>query len=554
VVIRAFYPAQTSVLADRKVARYPFLQIASTVSGNAKKPNLIMESQYLEIEKQIARNEALKFAISTLTKNRYKSSIARKSYVRDIKDYLQTHGSENDKEISSILTDSEISRWESFYESIIKKKKHSELRVAYLSGPNPENDLEVLVQNGILPENVWAFESDNKTYSNAVISALDSKFPFVKIYKGRIENYLKILPFKFDIIYLDFCSTIASDKTLSVVRDVFQFQKLETLGVLITNFSLPDKTILANKEYCDNLNLVSANYLFPKEFTEKFTSFGGGFRESAECYGIELEEFQKIVRRNHRTFYSQLITRILYDLPSVIIPYQRLASNESLVNLFFKNFNKTSFHKDYLEDLFCLPNENSLVWSLSNFIVENDSYKNLFDRLMRQLSINSKEDSLLEKIELVSYFITERSQVNLHSEKLERIRKNWKFDRKYVFCDVFLFHQLKDILIGQLTSPYYYNVDYTKRWVYKAKDTEMFMDLITYDECRYVFDWMPTLDMFEEGVGDWERQLSLRFAMDSISKQRRWYNNEFLAGTAVVDQDVKTFEAKELKRRKKIMH
>lgn len=511
-----------------------------------------MPREYQEIEKRIARDEALTFAIRTLTKNRHKSSIARKGYVREAKAFFQKHGSDNDKAISSLLSEKEVSQWESFYNSIIRKKKPHELRVAYLSGPNPENDIEVLVKNGILPENIWAFESDNKNYSRAVISALDSKFPFVKIYKGRIENYLKILPFKFDIIYLDFCSTLASDKTISVVRDIFYYQKLETLGVLITNFSLPNKKDSRNIDYRDNLNLLAANYLYPKPFTERYNNLGGGWRESAECWGIQKEEFIKIAKRNERTFYSQLITRILFDLPSVLIPYQRLASNENLVNLFFKNFNRSSFDKNYEEDIMLFPNENPMVWGLSHFSIEKESFIRLFNRFNRQLSISNDENKLFEQIELVNYFITERSEIDLHSDKLEKIRKNWRCFDKYVFCDVFLFHQLKDILVGQLTNPYFYNVDFTKRWTYKAKETEMFMDLVTYDECRYIFDWMPTLDMFEEGVNDWNRQLSLRFAMDSVSKQRRWYNNDFFYGTAVIDQGTKTFVAKELTKRKKI--
>ncbi len=587
--------------------------------------------EYSEVEKKIARNEALKFAITSLTKNRHKSTVARKSYVRDIKDYLQTNGTQDDKETSSLLSESEIIQWESFYESIIRNKKARELRVAYLSGPNPENDIEILVENGILPENIWAFESDNTTYTKAVTSALESQFPFVKIYKGRIENYLKILPFKFDIIYLDFCGTVASEKTLSVVRDIFNYQKLETLGVLITNFAFPNKDNIENTDHRDNLNLLAANYLFPKSFTENYTHLGGGNRESAECHGIDPDEFFKIAKREEMTFYSQFITRILYDLPSVIIPYQRLANNEILKNLFFKNlylfswdeipendsgrltdflkqhYNinwvktakiekiddgktirlssennylslklnnekteanmeiddgrtdefvvkmekgklniyKSSFEEDYYEE-----NVNALVWGLSNFFIKKESFEKLFNNFKRQLSIKSDEKTLLENIKLVSYFITERSQNNLHSDKLEKIRKNWKITGKYIFCDLFLFHQIKEILIGQLINPYYYNVDYTERWTYKAKETDMFMDLVTYDECRYVFDWMPTLDMFEEGIEDWNRQLSLRFAMDSISKQRMWYNDEFFSGTAVVDQGAKTFEAKELKKRK----
>jgi hypothetical protein len=508
-----------------------------------------MNPQYQEEEKIAVRNESLSLAIKTLTTNRYESSIARKSYVRDIKKHLQLKGTIYDKKISSFLSDEEIDRWEKFYESIIKKKTAGELRVAYLSGPSPENDIKVLVDNGILPENIWAFESDNKMYDAAIMSALESEFPFVKIYKGRIENYLKVLPFKFDIIYLDFCSSIAGEKTMSVIRDIFLYQKLETLGILITNFALPNSNP-RNKEFNKNINTLAANYLYPKNFTEAYTNLGGGFQESADVSGIERDEFFKIASRNKRTFYSQFITRILYDLPSVIIPYQRLANDENLYKLFFKNFTSASFDNDYHEDLICSPSENSIVWGLSQFMIDDESFSKFFNKFRKQLSIYSDENKLLEQLELVNYFISEGAQNELHSDKLEIIRRRWNATQKYIFCDMFLFHQLKDVLIGQLTSPYYYNVDKTRRWAYKARETEMFMDLIVYDECRYVFDWMPTLDMFESGVDDWNRQLALRFAMDSISKQRRWYNDEFFSGTAVVDQRTRTFEAKELKRRK----
>lgn len=335
-----------------------------------------MKKHYTESEKVKARNEALSFAISTLTTNRSKSSVARKSYVRDIKDHLFKKGTDYDREISSLLSESEILRWEAFYQSVIKTKNASELRIAYLSEPNLENDIEILVENGVLPENIWAFESDNKTYTNAIISALESsRFPFVKIYKGKIENYLKILPFKFDIIYLDFCSTIASDKTLSVIRDIFYYQKLETLGVLITNFTFPNKENSKNLDYRDNLNLLAAKYLYSKPFTELHENLGGGFTETPSCHGIDWEDFVQIVKQEEQTFYSQLITRILFDLPSVIIPYQRLATNESLINLFFKNFKKSSFHKDYEEDLMLIPNENPLVWGLRNSLIEKESFK-----------------------------------------------------------------------------------------------------------------------------------------------------------------------------------
>lgn len=509
---------------------------------------------YQEDQKKRARNEALEFAIKSLTKNRTKASIARRSYVRDIKNYLLNNGSKSDKEIASQLSDEEVASWEAFYDSVIGRKKPSQLRVAYLSGPNPENDISVFVKNGILPENIWAFESDNKLYDKAVISALASQFPFIKLYKGKVERYLKILPFKFDIIYLDFCSTIASTKTLSVIKDVFRLQKLNSLGVLITNFSLPDNEHEKNKEYRGNLSLLAANYLYAKPYTEEFTGLGGGFRDSALVSDIEPDEFVRISKRNLRTFYSQLITRLLFDIPSVIVPYQRLASDSATHNVFFKNFFKnfdeTSFKRDFFEDPTGFPDDHSIVLGLTNYICNSSSFDAFFQKFKNQLSFNPSVNNLAGIIALVAYFKGERIGEDIHSEKLEKIRKGWRIREKHTFCDLFMFHQLKDVLIGQLTNPYYYNIDFTKRWSYKAKSAEMFMDVVTFDECRYIFDWMPTIDMFEAGVNDLGRQLSLRFAMDSLSKQNRWYNEEFFSGTAVVDQGIKSFEAKELKKRK----
>ena len=90
------------------------------------------------------------------------------------------------------------------------------------------------------------------------------------------------------------------------------------------------------------------------------------------------------------------------------------------------------------------------------------------------------------------------------------------------------------------------------RWTYTAKSTTMFMDMIILYEARYLYDWMPTIDMFQNGINDIERQLSFRLILDGISKHRRWYNTEFFYGTAIIDQFEPLFEAKLLKPRIKL--
>ena len=507
---------------------------------------------YIEAEKDIARRSAISAAVKTVTKHRLQSTLARKSYVREVKHHLQNHGGvPYDRILASQLSWREVEQWEAFYLSIIGRKKPSDLKVAYLSGPNPENDIRVFVENGVLPENIWAFESDNKVYDQAVMSALESDFPFVKIYKGKIENYFKILPTKFDIIYLDFCGTVATSQTVSVIREAFYHQKLNSPGVIVTNFAFPKDT-QANKQTRSGLISLAANYLFPKLFTEKLTNLGGGWQDSAECCGLSEDDFIRKAFRSPDTFYSQFITRVLFDLPSVLIPWQRFCSNEFLTRSFFREFQYKALDSEFLEDLHCFPNDYPLAWSLESYTINNATQNNMSRKFITQLALNGNEQKLINDVKMMYFFMSERIDHKFYSDKLAIIDNNWKPLQKHVFCDVFLFHQLKDILIGQVTSPYLYNTEFTKRWTYQAKDTRMFLDLVTYDECRYIFDWMPTLDMFGAGIDDLDRQLSLRFAMDALTKHRRWYNEEFFSGTAVISNGNKGFDIKELKRRKKI--
>ena len=79
----------------------------------------------------------------------------------------------------------------------------------------------------------------------------------------------------------------------------------------------------------------------------------------------------------------------------------------------------------------------------------------------------------------------------------------------------------------------------------------MFLDMFVFDECRYLYDWMPTIDNFLHSIKDIERQFIFRFALDGINRHSRWYFKEYFAGTACVEKyGKKGFEYLTLKRRK----
>ena len=72
---------------------------------------------------------------------------------------------------------------------------------------------------------------------------MNVSFPQPKIIKMPIEQFFCHTPKKFDIVYIDACGSIwSSQHALRCVSSLLYYQRLQPLGVLITNFSKPDIT------------------------------------------------------------------------------------------------------------------------------------------------------------------------------------------------------------------------------------------------------------------------------------------------------------------------
>ncbi|WP_198420153.1 hypothetical protein [Geomonas ferrireducens] len=187
------------------------------------------------------------------------------------------------------------------------------------------------------------------------------------------------------------------------------------------------------------------------------------------------------------------------------------------------------------------------------FVYEDEEFAQFADSFLAQLDINGNKKNLIDNLTLLSYLLSEgNGQENYWSERIKQIHEKHDIFSFHQFCDLVLFHQILEVLFRQVATPYHVNVEKTMRWMYQAKDTPMYMDMILLDECRYLYDWMPTTDMFSEAIQDIERQLSYRFALDGVAKHRRWYNPEYFFGTAVVDQHTYGFDAKALMSRQVI--
>ena len=122
--------------------------------------------------------------------------------------------------------------------------------MCYLAYDNPTNDLKVLLDYGILPQNVWAVQEDEKKLKEACESITNSNLRNVRLFKGNILIFLKDFEGQFDIIYFDACGTLdASDangaldafdacstlpapeqETLKSIGYVFLYNKLTSPG------------------------------------------------------------------------------------------------------------------------------------------------------------------------------------------------------------------------------------------------------------------------------------------------------------------------------------
>jgi hypothetical protein len=121
---------------------------------------------------------------------------------------------------------------------------------------------------------------------------------------------------------------------------------------------------LDEKKWIGTMKLC-AKYLWSKEFTENWEGLGGGYCETPNVHDITIDDFLKIVCENPINFYGQFITRVLMDMGTVIVPYQRFVQNKAMLNQMFSSFDKITFPEEWFLDWGVTPEAFPLIWALS---------------------------------------------------------------------------------------------------------------------------------------------------------------------------------------------
>lgn len=497
---------------------------------------LLLALSYRQPAKNEARYQALSHAVCMLTSRRGASACVDCTYVNDLKHHfiLDEPDSLQAKEAAHI-TPQGLADWVALWESCVGSRKASDLKVCYLAGPEPSNDLKELISLGVLPSNIWAFESEQQTFKSALNDLSDGPFSSLHLIKMKAESFFASIPVSFDIIYLDSCaSLISGSHALRLVADLFRYQRLQSPGFLITNFCEPD--------FSDGLvRSQFASLITQRKIVSEIASAVSFETACANAFN-SYDLYRKDVMANLRVGYSDLITMLVVSVATTVAPSLRAANSEikRVYGLPADVSNETASLNNYLskrrhESLLCLLSVDR--WLPANIA---DGARDLRQLLLKELA-GAQQQSVGVLDSLERLWAIKSSEVLPNGATCECLRG---------LTGCFAFHDKPsselgvDLAFCQLTHPMFPSVQSIKRFEYVAKTKKMYLDVIPFDSCRYIFDLIPLPPQIKDAFEDREWQYLFRFALDGLVKQRLDYSTDYFYSGSVIADSVPGFEKK----------
>ena len=174
------------------------------------------------------------------------------------------------------------------------------------------------------------------------------------------------------------------------------------------------------------------------------------------------------------------------------------------------------------------PSSYPYLWTINLARERLDSNDPLLDLLLKQTLVQTKLSDAIEAISLVRNFFDASADWGTHnwqacSDDLRELLNAFRwFDSEgqplyRFFCDTPLQNLIVDLLVGLYGYPYHVNVRKLRRISYCAKQTTMMSDVFVLDQCRYLYDLVPTLPLFGPELPNGV-QFMLRICMDLIRR------------------------------------
>lgn len=508
---------------------------------------------YSQESKSIVRKEVLESAVKYLTEERASSAIITEDYFIKMWEQSKHLLKRRMTAVNLSVDDNYKEHWLQLHKSKIGVKHPSDLKVIYLCGPHPMNDLKILIDCGVRSENIWAVEFSEDDFKSATIE-LKEKFPFIKVFNGKLERFIEVYPDVYDIVYFDSCKSIPNkeQKTHEILYSLFFNQKLSEISIVITNFSKPDITNENMKEQFTN---IISSYFYANKIPQKDndnTIVTMSPLENGERF--EYKDMKDMIIKDFDFYYQHFITSFIYDLATFYSPFSRALQNENIASIFIKknilnnNGKNIGFSgiQQIMGDIWG-NKKNNLIKNLHNFsygsstghyypiydfeqqhfidsiesIKELQWFYNFFSNKRYSFASINESLSITEFLTKKSLFIdkeyVEVFKAVMREEVQQCMQENIYFDsNRHVSVDIPMCNIPLQLLVYQVGFPYHINVDKIKRFEYKAKKTTMYTDLIVLDKCRYIYDWIPTTDLFCEGFKNLELQLATRICINRL--------------------------------------
>ncbi|KAK2554590.1 hypothetical protein P5673_023816 [Acropora cervicornis] len=502
-------------------------------------------SQYIEKSRKESRSKLIQHAVRCLTTERSTSVCVKRDHVARVWKQLHESGKADkyftDEERQEI--EDEIGHWENFHDSQVQTRRPSDLRVCYLGGDNPIDDLEVLIANGVLCQNVWAIEKDSGEIEKVWNAIKNSPLRNVRLFKGGVLTFLKDFPGQFDIIYFDAVGSLpaAKQETLKIIGYVFLYDKLTSPGALITNFSFPPQ---------DTQQENPANSQHVDEEKEKINFLVKEYMKCRLC-NVFLGErspkmnAERLSKRTDEDNYGDYVFFQVIDSAYLFIPAQRmlLSKGKSLwgqiisfsteVESTTKGANeistKTTRNKELMESLEKLNEKyNRFLHRREMAGIIHEKSNSHFEAFVNEIfpdwkSLPKEKNYSVHSTPLPLSFPFYIIQFcNDVSKCFEPLLEADVFNERILSCydgatSKQIICHLADFLYGQMAYPSFPVMDKLFRLRYTSEKRQMFGDVFVFDKCRYLYDQFPSVDC--AGFAEPKQHILLRMVVDGLHMQ-----------------------------------
>lgn len=542
--------------------------------------------KYNQKEKIIARRELISHAINVLIENKHEKNLVTKdTFSRIVKRFTEffeiylIKKEHIEYNFDELILDIE-NTWFKLYDSIVKSKQASDLKVLYLSGPEPTNDLDIFLEYGILPYNIWAIENDKNCFNSAVENLIING-NYIKLHKGSLKDFFSLVNESFDVVYFDACTPIISNNNnpLLVLKEVFLNRRLNSSSVLITNFAEPNSDL-------EDWSKIFASWFAPRyeecpssthesDFSDISSRYYGG---DSEYQGNDiLGGYSKFIKNRIPEYYDEFIPSFVSILAAELVPFWNIVSLKSVSNRYFwdetklnellKKIRKKDVEVTSPEEFLCsvphfmiTPEAYPLIsWAmyslnilkndhpLNRFLMDGYEGKTLNDAIYVCSILKAYDQGFEGELETgINTFTRE-----ICSDQLNNILKSVNFfDYNIpITCDVPMKNLLVELIIGLYGFPYISNSEEHKSLKYKAKETWMYSDVFLFDQCRYLYDFIPTLDLFKSYIEQPKNQIIVRACIDNIKRKHFQFNYSFFQYGFIDTIYADGFKVKKLNKR-----